>query len=176
VETVAAYWEAKVKTYGFHITSDLCLLRLELGPEELIDCGSGLIALATLGAGRVHFITVQCLRRQRLISHIAIENRLKDQLSQNLESIFPLGIYEKLSVRSPVDMIHFQGPHFGDRYGIAGVVFKTLEENGIPLLLAGCSGSTAQLVFPHGKAEAAKQALEVAFEIPKKKRVRSKKG
>jgi aspartokinase len=66
----------------------------------------------------------------------------------------------------PVDLICFQGPHFGERYGIAQAVFQTLRRRSIPVLASEFSQSTIILVLQGGVAEAAKSCLSEAFQVP----------
>ena len=76
---------------------------------------------------------------------------------------------EKGYCRAGSDLaISSYGPHFGDRYGIADSVFRTLTANSVPILAAGCSGSAVYLVLPQGRAQDARQFLSEAFEVPPK--------
>ncbi|RJQ64516.1 MAG: hypothetical protein C4530_01970 [Desulfobacteraceae bacterium] len=60
----------------------------------------------------------------------------------------------------------FQGPHFGDRYGIAQAVFQTLKDPSIPVLASEFSQSAVILALPGGAAEAAKERLSEVFQVP----------
>jgi len=67
---------------------------------------------------------------------------------------------------SPVELISFQGPHFGDRYGIAYSAFKALDDRGVPILIAACSGAAVYIVLPEKKLQDARPLLLEAFEVP----------
>ena len=67
---------------------------------------------------------------------------------------------------SPVELISFQGPHFGDRYGIAYSAFKALDDQGVPILIAVCSGAAVYIVLPEKKLQDARPLLLEAFEVP----------
>jgi len=71
---------------------------------------------------------------------------------------------------SRVDAVFFQGPHFGDRYGIMDYTFKALDAHRVPLLSAVCSVASIYLLLPVGWGQKAKMHLTAAFEIPKEKR------
>ncbi|MCG8341288.1 MAG: hypothetical protein MI684_00400 [Chlorobiales bacterium] len=66
----------------------------------------------------------------------------------------------------PVDFIAFHGPHFGDRYRILDTALDCLEKAGLPLVLAGCTGASINLVLPQGQGRAAREALSRGFEAP----------
>lgn len=57
-------------------------------------------------------------------------------------------------------MLYFHGPHFGDRYGIFNAAAACLENEGLELLLAGCTGASVTLVLPMGQGTAAVSALK----------------
>ena len=63
-------------------------------------------------------------------------------------------------------MISFQGPHFGDRYGIADTAFKALARQGVPILITVCSGAALYIVLPENKLHEARPLLAEAFEVP----------
>jgi aspartokinase len=64
-------------------------------------------------------------------------------------------------------MVHFQGPHFGDRYGIADAAFRALTEGDLSPLAVSCSGASIYLVFRQGEAGEAVRLLEKVFEVPR---------
>ena len=65
-------------------------------------------------------------------------------------------------------MIHFQGPHFGDRYGILDIALDALSGGGIPVLAAACTGASISLILSEKMAEPARALLEEVYEIPKR--------
>jgi aspartokinase len=69
-------------------------------------------------------------------------------------------------LKSPVELISFQGPHFADRYGIADSAFKALDNQGIPIIIAACSGAAVYIVLPENKLHEARFFLSEAFEVP----------
>ncbi len=68
---------------------------------------------------------------------------------------------------SPAEMVFFQGPHFGDRYGILDAAVRGLAARGIGMKATVCSGSCIYIVLPEGKSEEAVLALSEIFEIPR---------
>lgn len=167
VETTAVYWEPKVKTYGFEVTRGLSLVELSLAAEQLPAWGSTFHSLKDKGT---HFVLVliQYSSSKGLRLCLMLEESGLGHLLEVLEMSLPVQRKEFLRILSPVELIHFQGPHFGDRYGIAATAFVALSKGGIPLLAAACSGASIYLVLPEKKAETAKSLLEEVFEIPRR--------
>jgi hypothetical protein len=67
--------------------------------------------------------------------------------------------------RTAVDLVFFQGPHFGDRYGILDFTIRALGAD-VTLLGTVCATATIYLVLPSGQGRKAKEILHGAFEIP----------
>jgi hypothetical protein len=69
-------------------------------------------------------------------------------------------------VTFPVELIFFQGPHFGDRFGIADFTYKALKEKSD--LLAGSLFACASiyLMLPEGAADAKPELALQPFRIP----------
>ena len=58
------------------------------------------------------------------------------------------------------------GPHFGDRYGIAGELLGSLESRGIDLLGLSCTIASITGVVPATDLDPLLAALQDRFEIP----------
>jgi aspartokinase len=84
---------------------------------------------------------------------------------RSLSSLIPVDVL--MHRVSPAELVFFQGPHFGDRYGIFHAAAKALSDRGLTMLACTCSGSCIYIVLPNGKSGEAVQALADAFEIPK---------
>jgi len=69
-------------------------------------------------------------------------------------------------VITPVELIYFQGPHFGDRFGIADFTYRALKDDADDLLGAVFSCASIYLVLPEGAAGRAKERLTAAFHVP----------
>jgi aspartokinase len=65
------------------------------------------------------------------------------------------------------ELVFFQGPHFGDRYGIADVALEALAGKGVEMMAIVCSGACIYILLPEGKSEEAVLVLAETFEIPK---------
>ena len=69
-------------------------------------------------------------------------------------------------VTTPVELLFFQGPHYGDRYGIADFTYQALKNHADLLLATVFSCASVYLVLPEGSAEGVKDRLTAYFNIP----------
>ena len=165
METIAVYWEPKPKTYGFREVTDLSLLSLAVKPEKMAQWGLWLQEMADFEIG-FHLVLAKYSNHKKLRLYILLEklwaNKVLSYISKRIEPEFE----KDLSLTSPVELISFQGPHFGDRYGIADTAFKALDGQGIPILIAACSGATIYIVLPEKKLHEVRPLLAEAFEVP----------
>ena len=164
MEVTASYWEARIKTYGFHSVTDLSLIELSLDRLKLLLFGQALCRMGDEGIPLV--LTFSRLTPQGLAACFVVpracEGRVQDRVQEEI------GLSGEGAVRaSPVEVVYFYGPHFGDRYGIAEAALKVLEGGGIRAKATSCSGSCVYLVLAEGQSEEAVRALSQAFEIPR---------
>jgi aspartokinase len=165
VETFAVYWEPKPKTYGFKEVVDLSLLDIEIRPGKMSQWGLWLMELADLDIG-FHLIFAKYSMHQKLRFYILLENRWVDSLLSYIGKETDQDSEKDLYLNYPVELISFQGPHFGDRYGIADTAFKALNGQGVPILITVCSGAAVYIVLPEKKLQDARPLLLEAFEVP----------
>jgi aspartokinase len=162
METVAVYWEPVIKTYGFQKKENLVLIKLTTPKDRRDDLGSCLAVLEKTGVRYVFSLQAdsgdKSIERFILVQPFE-ENYVREVLEQYQ------GQYA-METEAPVDLVFFQGPHFGDRFGIAEAVFSTLLSKKIPFLLCGCAGASVYLVFPDKLGEKAISVLKDAFQTP----------
>ncbi|MFB0533646.1 MAG: ACT domain-containing protein [Anaerolineae bacterium] len=65
-----------------------------------------------------------------------------------------------------VGIVSMFGPHFGERPGIAGVMFSALASTGINILAISTSISSTSCLVDASDMDEAVQALEKTFELP----------
>ncbi|MDA8141201.1 MAG: hypothetical protein M0036_21360 [Desulfobacteraceae bacterium] len=169
METIAVYWESIVRTYGFNLLEGLTLCQIHRPLNAagqwggLLQLPEGQDALFRLvwsqfdPTGHIKFILLCDDTQWSNVQPFLRRDQRLDDAGQAL-------------VHMPVDAIYFQGPHFGDRYGIMDYTFKALARAQAPLLAVVCSVATIYLVFPAGWGAKAKQLLTESCEIPKEKR------
>ena len=165
METVAVYWEPKIKTYGFKDVRDLSLLAIEFQSGQLPEWGSDLCEMDDLGI-RFELVLTQLKKENVLQLYLLFDRNLEEALIKHICQVIRKDAGETFHITSPVEMVCFFGPHFGERYGIADAVFKALTPESIPVLVASFSGSIIYLVVPEGMAKKAKALLTDTFEVP----------
>ena len=165
METIAVYWEPKPKTYGFRDVADLSLLSIAVKPEKMVQWGRCFLELADLDID-FHLILAKYSNHKELRLYILLEKLWADKVLSYISKRIDPEFEKDFNLTSPVELISFQGPHFGDRYGIADTAFKTLDDQGIPILIAACSGAAVYIVLPEKKLHQARALLAEAFRIP----------
>jgi len=193
METFAVYWEPIIKTYGISERTGLCLVTLDLPFNRISDGGDWLTRFASRFDGSLVLIFSRPAPPTGLRLHLLLdrlpekcepENMNPDKTSEGVETA---GAMEKnvrpaqppepslsdfdpvcsgLRVDNPVELVYFQGPHYGDRYGIAGSAVTALTDREVPLLAVVCTGASVYLITPKGMACAARNALSAAFSTP----------
>jgi len=166
LETIAVYWENKIKTYGFQIERELSLFQISLAPSALAELGAAFFN-ETSG---IHFswVLVQQPSSHVLAVYILLAQKWEQPLQALLECYRENGNVLELRTESPVEMIFFHGPHFGDRYGIADTTLSTLRGKGLPILAAGCTGASVYIIVPEHLSAEVRDTLSGVFDTPKK--------
>jgi aspartokinase len=165
VETIAVYWEPKPKIYGFREVTDLSLLSIAVKAEKMAQWGLWFLELADLDID-FHLILAKYSNHKQLRLYILLEKLWADNVLSYIGKRIAFEPEKDFMLTSPVELISFQGPHFGDRYGIAHTAFKALDDQGIPILVAACSGAAVYIVLPEKKLQEARPLLAEVFETP----------
>ncbi len=164
LETRAAYWEPRIKTYGFQRAANLFLFEMTVPTARIDTLGRAFCRLGDAGVGFDLVFSRPCSKGLEIFLLVAAERAkvIETHLQELVEGT------EKVVRRiSPAEMVFFQGPHFGDRCGIFNTALRALDVRGIHIAATVCSGSCVYLVLPEGKSEEAVAALSEVFEIPK---------
>ncbi len=98
---------------------------------------------------------VICVAREDLTAALGVLNTVKETV----------GAKEVIYDRE-VGIVSIFGPHFGERPGIAGVMFSSLASVGINILAISTSISSLSCVINVSDMDEAVQALGEAFELP----------
>jgi aspartokinase len=166
MEIVASYWEPKIKTYGFQKMVDLSLVEVTPGTDGMESLG---LALHSLGEEGIDF--------QLVFSSSAPEKSGRCFFltgRSGLEKLSELKRQDRAGadkgsfrVVSSVELVLFQGPHYGDRFGVADASLRALATEGLGVLATVCTGSCVYLVVPEGTAEGVVSALSESFDVPR---------
>jgi aspartokinase len=88
-------------------------------------------------------------------------------VKHHIDQFVPGGAENIIRRSDAADLVFFQGPHFGDRYGILDVAVQALIAKKIRMMGVACSGACIYVVVPEGRSEDAVAALGECFEIPR---------
>jgi aspartokinase len=161
-EVVASYQEKSPKVYSLDWLEPLTLVEVQAGPENFSRAGAAFRHLALMGVPLSFMISASargegsslwfCLPRS--------DPRVyADILSQHLPGA-------AMPWPEPAALFAMNGPHFGDRYGLAAQLLETLSDAGIDLLALGCAIASISGVVPGRQAEEASEAICRCFEVP----------
>jgi hypothetical protein len=77
-----------------------------------------------------------------------------------------MGAHIETGTTHGVTVFSMNGPHFGDRYGIAFELLSALTEKNIPLLGLNCTIASITGVVLSSQFKSTIQAIEGCFEVP----------
>ncbi len=166
MEISAVYWESKIKTYGFQSVDNLSLLELTLCLEENAGFGTDISELDNFGID-FDLVLVQYLSDRMFRLCLIFSSKWEGRVLKHIYEQIRVDNEESVRVTSPVELIYFHGPHFGDRFGIADSAFKALLDGEMSVLAFGCSGAAIYIVLPENGSEKARNLLSHVFEVPK---------
>ena len=164
LETIAVYWENRIKTYGFQVEHDLSLFQISTSPPALGELGSAF--LNDPGDIRFRWVLVQQSGGHTVKVYILLAQQWKEAMQAILTDYRKSAGGLDLRTESPVGMIFFHGPHFGDRFGIADTAVGTLRGKGLPIIAAGCTGASIYIILPQHRTAEARDILTGVFDTP----------
>ena len=159
------YWEPRIKTYGFQVVKELALYRY-LIPVNQSNHWERALELIENGPNRFHLICGQLNETSELSLSLLCESDQARSFSRDIEAEMPVDEGFRYQMITPVELLFFQGPHFGDRFGVADFTYCALKDHANDLLAAVFSCASIYLVLPEGKADGALDQLNAAFNIP----------
>lgn len=165
METVAMYWEPRIKTYGFQVVKELAIYRC-LIPVDMSNHWNRALELIENGPNRFHLICGQLNETSELSLSLLCQPDQGRSFSGDIEAEIPVAEGFRSQMITPVELLYFQGPHFGDRFGIADFTYRALKNHADGLLAAVFSCASIYLVLSEGAADRAKERLTAAFIIP----------
>jgi aspartokinase len=163
VETVAVYWEPKIRIYGMDLQRDLSHLSLTCPVAALSSAG-----WQKIGGNKEKFrlLLAQNDEHSNLNCDFLVEPCWRDSLFSDLQSVIVNDHSTHVVYDDNVDMVAFHGPHFQDRFGIAERVLTVLHENGIPLISSGCTGTSVNITVAAGNGDSVVKCLNQICIIP----------
>jgi aspartokinase len=164
LETRAAYWESRIRTYGFQSVTDLSLFEIAVDRTRIDSLGRIFCRLGDAGVG-FHLVSSRPSSRGLELLLLAPAQWTK-VIEEHMQELVE-GNEKTMELTSPAEVVFFQGPHFGDRSGIVDTTLDALTARGVKMKAMACSGSCIYIVLPQGRSEEALLALSEVFEIPR---------
>ena len=161
-EVIASYQEKKPKVYALEWYGDQVLVQARLPFMDLAVVAEVFCEKAPLKMFLTFFALnpiyetgfydlLFCLP----ISAVQCTEYLHRRLSGKTELIL-----------SPAAFFSMNGPHFGDRYGIAKNLYVALIQSGVKVLGLNCSIASISGIVPAEQILPAIQAIEARFDVP----------
>ena len=156
METVAVYEEHPIRVYGLKLRHRLMLFSAMWPLDGAGACGAFL--------GAVQGSAAPVFSNHRLGGGgWEITLCLPDEMEAELVALWEKSGPGSLRSARPVSLVHLQGPHFGDRYGVLSEALAALEEAGAPPLATSAVVHSVFLALEPARAEAALSALGKRF-------------
>lgn len=162
-EVVASYQEKKPKVYGLQWGDGEVLFRVTLSRHNLCDAETAFRELSRQGISLTFFITSPTREKGATMLSLALPRSKRQCYEKIIERLPSAPATQKAR---PVAHFAMNGPHFGDRYGIASELFAALDSAHIDLLGLSCSIASITGIVPAEQIHDAIQAVQGCFEVP----------
>ena len=162
-EVVASYQEKKPKVYSLEWQEEQNLFRVELNIRDLGQMGDAFINCAQQGFLLPFLTSSPSCQHGELNLFLCLPDYDQNEHPDLIKESIPEAVMTRIA---PVAVFSMNGPHFGDRYGIASELFKALEKANIELLALGCAIASINGVVPADQIEVATHAIQECFDVP----------
>lgn len=155
------FHEDIVTIYDFNYRTDMDLWGVKLPVTELGDFAGNLSGLDQFRIKMPFLVSISPPDDDHIYFSFLFETIHHDIVGQTLAGNLS---DPDLYCIGPAALLLLHGPHFGDRYGIANALVKTLRKAGIPVLALSCAVSSISLVVRAGDSDQTIQALGSVFQ------------
>ncbi|MFO7738640.1 MAG: hypothetical protein R6V46_09210 [Desulfatiglandaceae bacterium] len=162
-EVVASYQEKKPKVYGLEWRDGQALYRVKLNTRNLCEAETAFRQLSRQGIALTFFITSPTREKGETMLSLALPHSKTQHHEKIFENLPPANVVKKAY---PVAHFAMNGPHFGDRYGIASELLTALDSADIDLLGLSCSIASITGIVPAAQIHDAIRAVQGCFEVP----------
>ncbi len=162
-EIVASYQEKRPRVYCLEWQDNLTLLQVLFQRSYYGAMGLVFEDLAQMGFHLNFLITSPSRIEGEARVLFCIHEGLQTRLSVSARRWLP----DAILIDSPsLALFSMNGPHFGDRYGLAYELFGALHRAGVDLLALSCSVASLSGVVPSPQIEASTRAIQDCFDVP----------
>jgi aspartokinase len=158
--------EPKFRIGGIIQKRDLARIGIMGIPDRPGVAGAIFSALGSKGINCPFIVHTIDLNNQDSIALCVAQSQLTEALKALASASSSVGAKEVVHT-GEVAMIAVFGPHFGERPGVAGVMFSALASADINILAISTSISSLSCIIDAAQLDEAMQALQEAFERPR---------
>jgi len=161
-EVVASYQEKKPKVYGLEWRESLALLHVRLSSGDLGALGTAFRRLAESGLLISFLLSNPSPHRGEVNLFFCLPGS-----ERNCAEMLRRLLAEDAAVEvSPVALFSMNGPHFGDRYGIAKDLLEALDRAQVKPKAFSCSIASITGVVSTDQVESTTGAIRSCFDVP----------
>lgn len=159
-EVIASYREKRPKVYGLGLHKTQELLDVTFESHQLGQMGQAFKAFSK--AGRLLTFLISLPTRDALF-HFLFCLPAGSEFDDTIWGMTHHGVAVK---NYPVTLFTMNGPHFGDRYGIAEDILDAFDRAQVDLFGLGCSVASIVGVFQTGHVDRAVAAIKGCCDVP----------
>jgi len=162
-EVVASYQEKQPKIYALEWQDEQELLRVNLNRRDLGVMGNTLRAFSGKDRGFSFLVSNPSNEKKAANLSFCLPESGQENSTNMIRELLPEALMNSIS---PVAVFSMNGPHFGDRYGIASELLTAFDKARVDLLALSCSIHSITGVVPANQDESTIQAIQACFEVP----------
>jgi aspartokinase len=167
-EVVASYQEQRPKVYGLEVHENQTFIRVSLKRGDLHQLGA---LFKKFARSRVNLTFIaSCPGPEDGIDRLAfcVPGSEKTTCTEIMNRVAP---GRKVTCTSAVSVFSMNGPHFGDRYGIAKELLLAFEQKKTDFWGLSCTIASVTGVVPSHHLESATHAIQTCFDVPSIKKM-----
>ena len=162
-EVVASYQEQRPKVYGLEYYEGQDFIEIRADRKILGSVGASFRGFARSGLSLIFFTTSPTGKDGKGVLAFCLPMSQSRAYGRVVQQIAPAVDIKGVS---SVAIFSMNGPHFGDRHGIARELLTALQDRGIHHLALSCTIASISGVVPSQHMSSAMQAIQERFEVP----------
>lgn len=162
-EVVASYQEKRPKVYGLNVQGNQELVRIKADANDMGRLAEAFEEFGRLGLLISFLATAPCREGGKKMLAFCLPQSQDPSPTAVIKGV--IGEVEMDNL-APVAAFAMNGPHFGDRYGIAGGLINAFQDAQIELLGLNCTIASIVGLVRAEHMEPAIKALRSFFEVP----------
>jgi aspartokinase len=162
-EVVASYLEQRPKVYGLDYYEGQNLVEIRVRRNNIGSVGASFKGFARSGLNLVFIVSGPTDEEGKDTLAFCLPASQSQMYGRIVQRIAP---EVDIKGASSVTIFSMNGPHFGDRYGIASELIESLDNHHVRTLALSCTIASISGVVPSHQFGAALQAIRNSFEVP----------